>query len=131
MGATTFRQLDVWQLAHAFVLDVYRRTKQHPPDERFGLISQLRRTTVSTAANIAEGFRRRTKPDKARLLNIAQGSLEECRYYLILAQDLGHDNTEQSLASLDRVARMLDGHVRAIVRSMDADGRDIDRCLPA
>lgn len=88
--AQRFTDLIVWQKAHAFVLAVYRLTGRFPPDERFGLTSQLRRAAVSIPANIAEGFRRTGQLDKARFLNIAQGSLEECRYYLILARDLGY-----------------------------------------
>jgi four helix bundle protein len=60
-----------------------------PKQETYGLSQQMRRSAVSIPANIAEGFRRRGKLDKVRFLNISEGSLEECRYYLILAQDLG------------------------------------------
>lgn len=79
----------IWQRAHQFVLCVYRETEKFPRDERYGLTSQLRRSAVSIAANIAEGFVKRGVADKLRFLNIAQGSLEESRYYLILASDLG------------------------------------------
>jgi len=81
--------LVVWQKAHLFVLAVYRLTAGFPKQETYGLTSQMRRAAVSIAANIAEGFRRRGKADKARFMNIAEGSIEECRYYLILASDLG------------------------------------------
>lgn len=80
----SFKDLIVWQKAHQFVLGVYRYTKHFPKDERFGLTAQFRDAAVSIAANIAEGFPKRTIPDKIRIMNIAQGSLEECRYYLIL-----------------------------------------------
>ena len=83
--ARTFQDLVVWQKAHQFVLDVYKLTRQFPADERFGLIAQLRRSAVSIPANIAEGFKKRSKSDKVRFMNIAQGSLEESLYYLILA----------------------------------------------
>ncbi len=88
--ARTFRDLIVWQKAHQFVLAVYPFTAGFPRQETYGLSMQLRRAAVSIPANIAEGFRRRGKPDKARFMNIAEGSIEECRYYLILAQDLGY-----------------------------------------
>ena len=65
-GAKTFQDLIVWQKAHQFVLAIYTVTKKFPPDERFGLISQIRRASVSIPANIAEGFSKKTKPDKAR-----------------------------------------------------------------
>jgi four helix bundle protein len=79
--ARTFRDLSIWQKAHQFVLCVYRETARFPRDERFGLTSQLRRSAVSIAANIAEGFVKRSVAEKLRFLNIAQGSLEESRYF--------------------------------------------------
>ena len=83
-----FHGLVVWQKAHAFVLNVYKLSRAFPREETYGLTAQLRRAAVSVPANIAEGFKRRKKPDKARLLNIAEGSLEEARYYLRLASDI-------------------------------------------
>jgi four helix bundle protein len=77
----------------------------------------MRRASVSIPANIAEGFRRRGKADKVRFMNIAQGSLEECRYYLILARDLGYGETEGMTASLDEVSRLLFSYARAILSS--------------
>src|SRR5215813_10463596 len=93
-AARSFRDLVVWQKAHEFVLAVYRFTESFPDREKYGLSHQMRRAAVSIAANIAEGFGKRSPAEKARFLNIADGSLEECRYYLILAQDLGYGQTE-------------------------------------
>ena len=92
-AARSFRDLLVWRKAHEFVLAVYTFTSDFPKQETYGLSQQLRRAAVSIPANIAEGFRRRGKPDKARFMNLAEGSLEECRYYLILAHDLGYGDT--------------------------------------
>ena len=89
----SFRDLIVWQKAHQFVLDAYKISQGFPREEIYGLTSQFRRAAVSVAANIAEGFKKRGQPDKARFLNIAHGSLEECRYYLILISDLGYGDT--------------------------------------
>jgi four helix bundle protein len=75
----------------------------------------MRRAAVSIPANIAEGFRRRGKPDKARFMNLAEGSLEECSYYLILAQDLGYGDTEKMSASLEEVSRILRVYAAAII----------------
>src|SRR6266849_10805223 len=94
VAARTFRDLLVWQKAHQFVLGVYSFTAAFPKPEIYGLSLQMRRAAVSIPANIAEGFRRRGKADKARYMNIAEGSLEECRYYLILAHDLGYGDTD-------------------------------------
>jgi four helix bundle protein len=87
--ARTFRDLMVWRKAREFVLAMHRSTSAFPKSEIYGLAQQMRRAAVSIPANIAEGFTRRGKTDKARLMNIAESSLEESRYYLILAQDLG------------------------------------------
>jgi len=86
--AQSFRDLLVWRKAHEFVLAVYAFTARFPKQETYGLAVQMRRAAVSIPANIAEGFRRRGRQDKARFMNLAEGSLEECRYYLILARDL-------------------------------------------
>ena len=89
---TSFKELTVWQEAHEFVLKVYKTTRIFPEWERFALSSQFQRAAVSIAANIAEGYRKIGKSDKLKFLNIAQGSLEECRYYIILAKDLEYIN---------------------------------------
>ena len=112
--AKSFTDLEVWQKAHAFVLEVYRITGSFPQEERFGLVSQFRRAAVSIPANIAEGFRKYGVADKARFLNIAEGSLEECRYYCILIQDLGYGNTEQIREALDVLAAQLASYIRRL-----------------
>lgn len=86
--AKKFQDLIVWQKAHKFVLEVYKISQLFPKNEQYGLTSQFRRSAVSIPANIAEGFKKRGQADKARFFNIAQGSLEETRYYLILINDL-------------------------------------------
>jgi len=77
----------------------------------------MRRAAVSIAANIVEGFAKRGKADKARYLNIAEGSLEESRYYLILSEDLGYGKTQELLHSLEEVSRLLNRYARAILAS--------------
>ena len=91
----SFEEVFAWKKAHAFVLLVYKITKDFPEDERFGLTSQFRRAAVSIEANIAEGYRKISKPDKLRFFNISEGSLSECKDYIILARDLGYINTQQ------------------------------------
>ena len=114
-AARSFRDLLVWRRAHQFVLDVYRVTATLPKCETYGLAAQMRRAAVSIPANIAEGFRRRTRIDKARFLNIAQGSGEECRYYGILIQDLGYAETSGLLHKLDDVTALLDRYIKATI----------------
>ena len=75
------------------------------------------RLKTSIPANIAEGFRRRGKADKARFMNIAEGSVEECRYFLILAKDLGYGDIEQLASSLEEVSRLLNAYAAAILAS--------------
>jgi len=110
--ARTFQDLLVWQKAHRFVLEVYAFTAAFPKQETYGLALQMRRAAVSIPANIAEGFRRRGKADKARFMNLAEGSVEECRYYLVLAKDLGYGDTETLAISLVEVSRPAPRHVR-------------------
>jgi len=113
--AKTFRDLVVWQKAHEFVLGVYQYSAGFPRVETYSLTSQLRRAAISIAANIAEGFRRRGDADKVRMLNIAQGSIEECRYYLILATDLNYGECQQLAMLLEEVSRILDAYAKAIL----------------
>ena len=115
--ARTFQDLLVWRKAHGFVLEVYALTAAFPKSETYGLALQMRRAAVSIPANIAEGFRRRGKADKARFLNIAEGSVEECRYFLILVKDLGYGDTLAISAALEEVSRLLGAYTAAILTS--------------
>ena len=113
-AAPTFQQLEVWQKAHSLVLAIYLMTRDFPKCEHYGLTSQMRRAAVSVPANIAEGFVKRGKADKVRFNNIAQGSLEETRYFLVLSHDLEYSDTTGLLAQVDEVSRMLEGYVSAV-----------------
>lgn len=113
--ARTFRDLLVWRKAHEYVLAVYRLTGCFPKHETYGLASQMRRAAVSVAANIAEGFAKRGRSDKARFMNMAEGSIEESRYYLILVQDLGYGETANLMKSLEEVSRLLSRYARALL----------------
>jgi four helix bundle protein len=115
--ATNFQQLIVWQKAHQFVLGVYQLTEAFPRREIFGLTSQLRRSAISIPANIAEGFKKRGRADKARYLNIAQGSLEECRYFLVLVKDLHYGDVSQLNPQLEEVSKILESYSAKILTS--------------
>jgi four helix bundle protein len=117
--AKTFEDLIVWQRAHQFTIGIYQYTRTFPKEELYGITSQLRRAAVSISANIAEGFRKMAKRDKARFLNIAQGSIEECRYYLILSNDLNYGNNQQLKDILAEVSRMLDAYHKSIINSIN------------
>ena len=116
MPSKSFKDLIVWKRAHQWVLEIYRFTNSFPSREQFGLISQLRRAAISIPANIAEGFKRRGNPDKARFYNIAQGSIEECRYYLILARDLDYGDTRPVEKNLEEISRLLEAYTRRVAR---------------
>ncbi len=116
-SARTFEDLIVWQKAHQWVLTIYRFTEAFPAREIYGLTSQLRRAAVSVPANIAEGFKKFSAADKRRFMNIAQGSLEECRYYMILARDLQYGDVSNLMPQLEEVSRLLDAYTRAIEHS--------------
>src|ERR1700676_3224288 len=104
-AARTFSDLLVWRKAHDFVRAVYKFTADFPKPETYGLAVQMRRAAFSIPANIAEGFRRRGKADKARFMNMGAGSIEECRYYLILSKDLGYGETAGLNTILEEISR--------------------------
>ena len=113
--ARKFEDLIVWRKAHALVLALYRETSRFPKSETYGLTSQMRRAAVSVPANIAEGFKKRGRSDKARFMNIAQGSLEETRYYLILGRGLGCLDDDVLRTQLEEVSRLLEAYARALL----------------
>ena len=105
-----FTDLKVWQEGHALALELYSLTARFPDSERYGLVSQLRRAAVSVPNNIAEGSKRRSKAEYAHFLNIAEGSLAEVEYLLILSRDLGYakaGTVEPLFARIANMARML------------------------
>lgn len=110
-----FTELIVWQKAHTFVLKIYNLTRNFPKEEVYGLTSQLRRAAVSIPANIAEGYKKRGKPDKVRFLNMAEGSLEECHYYLILSEDLGFADTKELVSEKEEIGKLLTSYSKAIL----------------
>jgi four helix bundle protein len=114
----SFRDLIVWQKAHEFVLGTYRFTEGFPKSELYGLTSQFRRAAVSIAANIAEGFKRRGKADKARFFNISESSLEECRYYLILARDLDYGESQELEDLAEEASKLLTAYAGKILSSV-------------
>lgn len=116
MKASSFEDVEIWKKAHSFVLKIYRLTENFPKHELFGLTSQLRRAAVSIPANFAEGFKKLGKADKLRFYNIAQGSLEECRYYLILTNDLNYGEVEKLKTEAEEIGRMLNAYMKAISR---------------
>jgi four helix bundle protein len=110
--AHTFKNIKVWQKAHELVLEIYRTTKGFPVSERYGLTAQLRRSVCSIATNIVEGYKRKSDKDFAHFLNMADGSLEEAKYHLLLSYDLKYiDKIDYERLSIlaEEVGRMLFG----------------------
>ena len=112
-----FTDLIVWQKSHKLVLNIYRITQKFPSEEKFGLVNQIRRAAVSVPANIAEGFKKRGRADKARFMNIGEGSTEECRYYLILSRDLGYGYSVNLMTNLEEVSKLLRAYASSILHS--------------
>jgi len=116
--AKTFEDLIVWQKAHQFVLNVYSYTQKFPREELYGLTSQFRRAAISVAANIAEGFKKKGK-DKSKFLNISQASLEECKYYVFLSQDLNYGENVQLKLLAEEISRILDKYSNTVIKSIN------------
>jgi four helix bundle protein len=115
-----FRTLTVWQTAQALTLGIYRVTRRFPKDEVYGLSSQMRRSSASVAANIAEGCGRRTDADFSRFLQNAFGSASELEYHLILAHDLhylGDSEYEDRSSQAVEVKKML----ASLMRKLNAE----------
>ena len=105
-----FTELKVWQRSHALVLRVYQLSAEFPAAERFGLVAQLRRAALSVPTNIAEGSKRESRQEYARFLNIAEGSLAETEYLLLVGRDLSYvtmNTVQPLLVEADEIARML------------------------
>ncbi|MBN2864310.1 MAG: four helix bundle protein [Bacteroidales bacterium] len=98
-----WKDLIVWQKAHQFVLEIYTQTNKFPDKERFGLTQQLRRSATSIAANIVEGKSKNTDKEFVSFLYNSRGSLEETRYHLLLARDLGYID-EKEYESSEKMA---------------------------
>ncbi|MBI4992705.1 MAG: four helix bundle protein [Candidatus Magasanikbacteria bacterium] len=102
--------LNAWQKAHQLVIEIYKITKLFPKDELYALTSQIRRAAVSIAANIVEGFHRKTKKDRVNFYTIALTSLEEVKYYIIISKDLQYIDVEKArelYALCNEVGRLL------------------------
>ena len=106
----TFKDLVVWQKAHELTLSIYKTTHNFPSEEKFGLTSQLRRSTSSIPANVVEGYKKNSRKEFLHFLNIAETSLEETKYHLLLSRDFGYlvDESYVSLLSIcNDIGRML------------------------
>ncbi len=115
-----FRNLNVWKNSHELALRLYHITSSYPKNERYGLISQIRRASVSIPTNIAEGCGRGSDADLARFLQIALGSASEIEYLVLLSSDLKF--IEQDLSSelnskIQEIKRMLTSFIKKLGES--------------
>jgi four helix bundle protein len=116
----SFKELIVWQKSHNLVLEIYKITKQFPKEEIYALTSQIRRAAVSVAANVAEGYKKKTKANKLYFLNVSEGSLEEVKYYIVLSKDLAFITEKQSdslEALTEEIGRLITGYSNAISKN--------------
>ena len=112
-----FTELTVWQRSHALVLQIYKLTREFPSEERFNLVSQIRRAALSVPTNIAEGSKRIGRSDYARFLNIAEGSLAETEYLLMVGRDLGYIASNSYVGpqkEIEEISKMLHGLRKAV-----------------
>ena len=114
---SSFRDLIVWEKSHHFVLEIYAATGNFPKEEMYALSSQIKRAVVSVPANIAEGFTKKTLPNKLNFLSHSEGSLEEVKYYLILAKDLNYislDDFDKLYQQAEEVSKLIYGYAKSI-----------------
>ena len=120
MATYSFENVIAWQKAHTFALLAYRTCQKFPLTERYGLCDQFQRAAVSISANIAEGYKKLSKADKLRFFNIAQGSLEECRNYILLVRDLGYismDEFEKLRFSIEETSKFLNLYCKGVINN--------------
>lgn len=113
----TFNNIRVWQKSHSLVLEIYRVTENFPKSELYGITSQLRRSSASIAANITEGYKRKSNKDFSHFLNISDSSLEETKYFILLSLDLGYLNKLQYdnlIKASEEIGKMLFGFQRKL-----------------
>jgi len=122
MALKSYRDLEVWQKAMDLVVEVYRLTKHFPPDERFGLTSQIQRASVSIPANIAEGYGRTHRGDYLHHLSVARGSLLEVETHLTLAVRLKYIKREDA-APTWRLGQEVGKMLRKLLQSLQARDR--------
>jgi four helix bundle protein len=122
----TYYELKVWQKAHELTLLVFRLTEKFPKSDLFGIVSQVRRSSSSVAANIAEGFGRGTTKELLRSLQIARGELEETRYFMLLSRDLmkiTKDEFARVSEECDSTGRLINALGRSLRARLSAEPR--------
>ncbi len=117
-----YKQLIVWQKSILLVKEIYRLTQEFPSDEKFGIISQMRRAVVSVPSNLAEGQARRTTGDYVRFVSNAEGSLAELETQLIISIELefcSRSETESIFFMMIEIRKMLNGLRRSLLARLN------------
>jgi len=120
-----YKDLKVWSKSYQLCIDIYNQTKDFPKDEKYGLVSQIRRSAVSIPSNIAEGYGRKTTPDYLRFLYIAYGSICELETQILLSGDLSYmsmNSLKLLLISIAEIERMLMALIKSIERQHVKEG---------
>ena len=110
LKVTNFKDLIVWQKSHQLTLEIYKITSHFPPDERFGIVNQMRRAAYSIPSNIAEGYSRKSRKEYLQFLNFAKGSLQELKYFIILSHDLNYISYDDKIKldnSTEEISKIL------------------------
>jgi len=122
---SSFRDLEIWEKAHRLTLNVYKASEDFPKIEQYRLVDQLCRSASSVPANIAEGKGRNSQREFIQFLSIARGSVEETKYHLLLAKDLGYleeGTYNEFCEGYDTVGKMLNGLIRKVKKEVEASG---------
>ncbi len=112
-----FRHLPVWEKAHRFVLSVYNYSDYFPSKEAYGLTPRFRLAAAAVPVGIIQSLREADQAARAKLMGAARGSLEECRYYLILARDLGYGDHPELRPQLEELSELLGEYAAALLAS--------------
>ncbi len=120
MGVSSVEDLDVFKRSHRLTLKLYEHTKQFPSDEKYGLISQIRRASSSVCANLMEGSHRNNMGEYRQFVGISRGSVGELKYHLLLAKDLNYINIEDFeiiYNEINAISKMLHGLLQSLAHT--------------
>lgn len=115
---TDFFQLNAWKISHELVIEIYKITKNFPPEEKYAIIDQMRRAVTSISANIAEGFGRFHYNDRIHFYHQSRGSVKEVQDFLLISKDLNYINAEQ-LKPLWELSKSSEKLINGLIRSSE------------